>query len=367
MNNTTAAIRETAKPSNASVQTFLFNGTDNPLPLLAEPVLGESAMVPSLTRWIQENHAFLNSQLMKHGAILFRNFNIPTAGDFEAVAKAIDPDLKNNYLGTSPRNRRTDYVFSASELPNYYPIPQHCEMSFMDQPPRHLFFYCAVAPEKGGETPLVDFRKVYQQLDPEIREEFMTKGIRNIRNYDGPNTRSKLDIWKLKRWDQMFLTTDKKEVEKICQEHHMEYHWKPNDRLALINEQEAIRKHPETGEPVWFNHLQVFHVDAAHLEYRKIAQRQKTLQSHTLRHALALMTFVKKLTNKTENLAMHCTFRDGSKIPAAYVWHLEEVIWHNMVFIQWQQGDVIAIDNLSTSHGRMPYKGPRDIMVCWSA
>lgn len=365
--NTIETIRETAKPSATSVQTYLLNGSDNQLPLVAEPVSEKDVKVSSLVGWIGENHASLNDQLIKHGAILFRHFNIHTAGDFEAVAKAIDPDLKNNYLGTSPRNRRTEYVFSASELPNFYPIPQHCEMSFMDQPPHHLFFYCAIAPEKGGETPLVDFRKVYQQLDPEIREEFMTKGIRNIRNYDGPHTRSKLDIWKLKRWDQMFLTTDKKEVEKICHAYHMKCHWKPKDRLALINEQEAIRQHPETGEPVWFNHLQVFHVNAAQIEYRKIAQRQKTLRSHALRHTLWLMTFVKKLTNKTENLAMHCTFRDGSRIPTAYVRHLEEVIWNNMVFIQWQQGDVIAIDNFSTSHGRMPYQGPRDIMVCWSA
>ena len=170
MNNTTTTIRETAKPSKASVQTSLLNGADNSLPLLVEPVSGESAKVSSLISWLRENHPSFKNQLMKHGAILFRNFNLPAADDFEAVAKAIDPGLKNNYLGTSPRNRRTEYVFSASELPNFYPIPQHCEMSFMDQPPRHLFFYCAVAPEKGGETPLVDFRKVYQQLDPEIRE-----------------------------------------------------------------------------------------------------------------------------------------------------------------------------------------------------
>ena len=32
----------------------------------------------------------------------------------------------------------------------------------------------------------------------------------------------------------------------------------------------------------------------------------------------------------------------------------------------WRQGDVVAIDNHSMSHGRLPYEGPRRIAVCWA-
>ena len=53
---------------------------------------------------------------------------------------------------------------------------QHCEMSFLPSAPRRLFFYCHVAPEYGGETPICDFRKVYTDLDPTIRAEFEAKG-----------------------------------------------------------------------------------------------------------------------------------------------------------------------------------------------
>ncbi len=41
-------------------------------------------------------------------------------------------------------------------------------------------------------------------------------------------------------------------------------------------------------------------------------------------------------------------------------------IWKNLVAFQWQLGDVLAIDNRSVSHGRMPYRGPRSIAVCWA-
>ena len=76
---------------------------------------------------------------------------------------------------------------------------------------------------------------------------------------------------------------------------------------------------------------------------------------------------IKKITTKDGDQAMNCVFKDGSPIPVSYVEHLEEVIWKNMVIFPWRKGDVLAIDNYSTSHGRLPYKGPREIQVCWAA
>ena len=61
-------------------------------------------------------------------------------------------------------------MFSASELPGFYPIPAHNEMSFTAHPPDHIFFACTIEPEKFGETPLVDFRGVWRDLDPALRE-----------------------------------------------------------------------------------------------------------------------------------------------------------------------------------------------------
>jgi alpha-ketoglutarate-dependent taurine dioxygenase len=70
----------------------------------------------------------------------------------------------------------TKYIFNASELPGFYPIPQHCEMSFLRDPPQRLFFCCLVAPQSfGGETPLCDFRAVYRDLDPLVRSRFEQK------------------------------------------------------------------------------------------------------------------------------------------------------------------------------------------------
>ena len=119
------------------------------------------------------------------GAVLFRGFRVETGRQFQTVVQQYCPSLSDAYRGTSPRRLvdGTRYVFSASELPPSYPIPQHIEMSFLPAPPRFLFFCCLEAPTSvGGETSLCDFRKVYQQLDPAVRRDFEQKRVKILRD-----------------------------------------------------------------------------------------------------------------------------------------------------------------------------------------
>ena len=70
-----------------------------------------------LCRFLAEHHDWALQKLSAHGALLFRGFDVGDAPAFEQVARAVDPELKNEYLGTSPRNALTPHVFTASELP----------------------------------------------------------------------------------------------------------------------------------------------------------------------------------------------------------------------------------------------------------
>ena len=152
-------------------------------PLLVEP--SGDASLDGLVRWAAQPEA--RQRLQEHGALLFRGFAVPDAAAFERVARAVDPELKKDYLGTSPRDALTEFVFTASELPGHYPIPQHCEMSFVRSPPRRLFFAC-LRPNVGlgGETPLCDYRRVVADLDPAVRDRWEERGLRIVRNYSGP-------------------------------------------------------------------------------------------------------------------------------------------------------------------------------------
>lgn len=342
---------------------FLSENKSLPLVISGEQ---EENKIAALTNWIETNKSDLEKKLTQYGAILFRGFDIQTPQDFENVAKSFDSDLKNDYLGTSPRDKKTDYVFSASELPPHYPIMQHCEMSFLPSAPRRLFFYCNIEPEYGGETPICDFRKVYQDLDPTIRMEFEQKGVKHIRNYSSPNDKRK-NAFQLKKWSDLFHTTDKAIIEQKCKQHDMQIEWMKDDGLRVTNKNSATKIHPISGEKAWFNHTQVFHLAAAAIEYHKIHKRQKRWETFKTSMQLEVMTLYKKLTKNPKEQSMHVTFGDDSQIPDAYVEHIIDVIWNNMSINSWKKGDVICIDNFSTSHGRLPYYGPREVMVSWTS
>jgi alpha-ketoglutarate-dependent taurine dioxygenase len=354
-------------PTSATATTPVRTRTLHPsasLPLVVEPADDQS--VHALVRWIGEDPSRFHDLMRKHGAVLLRGFAVDTAEDFERVALAIDRDLGTEYLGTSPREVLTKHVFTASELPPFYPIPQHCEMSFLRNPPRRVFFYCMVAPRTGGETPLVDFRKVLAAMDPAVRRRFEERGVRNIRNYSGPASSRNLDPFQLKRWHEMFQTTDRAVVEGKCAEQGFRATWGPSGNLRLINEQPATRKHPDTGEDVWFNHSQVFHASTGASELRRIWQKRRDLRSLVLSEVARAAMGLKRLRQAPEALAMHCTYGDGTEIPEADMEHVRDVIWQHMVVFPWRRGDVVAIDNASVAHGRLPFRGPRTVAVAWA-
>lgn len=337
------------------------------LPLVIEPASSADRAPDALCRWLGEEAPRVNEKLGVHGAILFRGFDVEGPEAFERVARAMDPDLKNAYLGTSPRDALTEYVFSASELPSYYPIAQHCEMTFIKTPPRRLFFCCFVAPKgPGGETPLVDVRRVYRDLDPEVRARFEERGIRIIRNYSGPEGGSRFDPFRLKRWDEMFGTSDRAVVEAICRENGFDYAWSAGGELRLTSVHPATAVHPATGETAWFNHSQVFHVNSAAAEYERVSRRLGRLRYRLLARVASALVGVKSLLGGPEGHGMHCTFGDGSPIPDRDMDLVRDAIWENMVFVRWRAGDVVAIDNYAVAHGRMPYEGPRKVAVCWA-
>jgi alpha-ketoglutarate-dependent taurine dioxygenase len=334
-------------------------------PLILEPDGPSGA--GDLVAWLTTNRAWVQAALPRIGALCLRGFAVREPDDFERVARAIDPDLKNDYLGTSPRDARTAYVFSASELPAAYPIPPHCEMSFVKEPPRHLFFWCDVAVQgPGGETPLTDVRRVWRDLPADVRARFAAKGIRNVRNYGGPEGSGRFDLWKLKPWHEMFRTTDRAEVERKAAENGFEATWHGEGRLRLVNRQPASAHHPVTGEELWFNHLQVFHLAAVPCEYGHVRERLGAWPWGALGALSRAIVAIKRRTTDTEAQAMHCTYADGSPIPDADVAAVSDAFWKNMAFPRWEEGMVVAIDNHSVAHGRMPYRGPRRVNVAWA-
>jgi hypothetical protein len=191
--------------------------------------------------------------LLKYGAVLVRGFDISSASDFEHAALSFQPGLSNCYRGTSPRKLQdgTTYVFSSAEVSPTFPIAQHLEMSFLPAPPRQLFFGCMKAPaSSGGETALCDFRKVYRELSPQLRQKFFYKKIRITRTNKKVVSDSffSFDVAGMKSWPELFGTSDKAEVEKICKAEGHPFRWEGpnNDTFVSTTYSEPFQHHPIT-------------------------------------------------------------------------------------------------------------------------
>jgi len=341
------------------------------LPVLVEPTSDDQKSLSYLQMFLKDKKDWVDMMIQRHGAIMFRGFGLNDAKQVEDAILAYNRDLNNDYRGTSPRNVQegTAYVFSAAEVPLYYPIAQHLEMSFLPSPPKQLYFSAINAPTTiGGETALADFRKVYCDIPKSLRKKLQQKKLHYTRTHNKAGERNTHDVAAMQSWPELFGTTSKDEVEDIAQAEGMPMRWagKNNDIFVSEFNSDPFRKHPETGERVWFNHAQVFHWTTISAELLHAFRRTKDWRyfGHALRVGVAS---VWKHGILRQKMALHVSFGDGTPISVWEMHLIRKAVHKNMSYKRWQQGDLLMIDNFSTSHGRQPtYDKGRNIVVAWS-
>jgi len=304
-----------------------FLQPEQSLPLVIEPDSDEI----DLADWASNHREVIETNVLKHGAILFRGFNLNSAADFENVANAIHPNLFGEY-GDLPREGVSGKVYGSTPYPPDKAILFHNESSHLHRWPLKIWFFCVQPAQQGGETPILDCRKIYQLLNPKLREKFERKQLMYVRNYiDG------LDV----SWQDFFHTTDKAEVENYCDQAGMEFEWLENNGLKTRKIRPAVAKHPKTGEPVFFNQLQLHHVCCLDLAVRQ-----------------SLLSLFGE-----DKLPRNVYYGDGTPIEDSVIEEIEAIYQENQISFPWQKGDILMLDNMLTSHSRNPYAGSRKIVV----
>src|SRR6185436_15540525 len=66
---------------------------------------------------------------------------------------------------------------------------------------------------------------------------------------------------------------------------------------------------------------------------------------------------------KEEDLPFHTLYGDGTPIGPAALKEMEDAYRQETVSFGWEQGNVLVLDNMLTSHGRAPFSGPRKVLV----
>jgi acyl carrier protein/alpha-ketoglutarate-dependent taurine dioxygenase/NRPS condensation-like uncharacterized protein len=326
------SLRETrVRPITGSPESLVRESELHPgshWPLLIEP----NTHGVDLATWLTASTGRVRNALSKHGAVMFRNFGINSVETFERAVVTFTPDLMKYTERSTPRSLVTGNIYTSTEYPADQRIPMHNENSYSHKWPRKLWFYCFQPAQQGGETPLADSRLVYQRMDPAIRARFEEKQVMYLRNF-----RQGLGL----SWQESFQTDDPAEVERHCASVGMEWEWVSATHLRTRHVRPATARHPESGEPVWFNQANLFQMSGAEPDLQAAMGRLFS----------------------DDDVPRGARYGDGSRIAPEDLRAINEAYQSSTILIPWRHGDVVLVDNMLVAHGREPYQGARKVVV----
>jgi alpha-ketoglutarate-dependent taurine dioxygenase len=318
-----------------------------PLPLVLTPK--KRLARADLLEVLRSERESLRVRLLEHGGLLLRGFPLENAEDFAQAIAALETGSSVNYIGgDSPRTKVHGAVYTSTEAPAAVKIPLHNELSFVRDYPKHIFFFCEVAPDAHGETILGDARRVYRALDAGVRERLMEKRLKYVSAYYGKNWLMELVNPSHKSWRDVFEADDRAEVERLCRAHEFEFEWHDASWIRISQTRPAAITHPETNEWVWFSQAHLYDFNPRLLgAWRFVAAKLFYARRHTRLHEV-----------------FHA---DGSEVARADLYHIMDTLDANTVAFPWQRGDMLVLDNVLSMHGRATFAGKRRILAAMTS
>ena len=301
-------------------------------PLVLTPEDQRAYSSDDFLTWMNGNQTRVRELMVKHGAILFRDFPIADADAFEAVLDAAEFVNMPYIGGAAPREQVTQgRILTANESPPDQPIPFHHEMAQVPSLPAYVFFYCDIASETGGETAIVHSNTVYKRFvaaGPEFAAKVEELGVKYIRVMpDQDDASSPIG----RSWRSTFQASDRETAEAKMRELGTTWRWLDDGNLhtetAVVP---AIRLDERSGMKTFFNSMVAAYT--GWIDSRNIPEK-----------------------------AVVCG--DGSPVNGDAVLETSRAMTEECVAFRWQQGDMLLIDNRLVMHSRRPYTGARRILA----
>lgn len=299
-------------------------------PLLVEPGVPDM----DVSAWCDAHRQLVDRWLLEHRAVLFRGFEVASAERLEELVAMTSSGGRMECPDEStPRAAVADRIYESTVYPAHEAIQLHNEASYCDAWPRKIYFCCIRPARERGATPLADVRRVASRIPPGVLEQFAVHGVAYVRNFNDEGIGLS--------WQKAFWTDDPRKVEAYCRDNDIRYQWKSGGGLRTTTVRPAFRRHPQSGEMLWFNHA-VFFNSAAY--------------SEEMRGALIAAL-------GRENLPFESYFGDGRPIDPGIVRGILDVYDQEKVSFSWERGDVLLLDNMTIAHGRESFAGDRTVIV----
>ena len=282
--------------------------------------------------WISDNKDELLHAASDHGAVLFRDFPLQSAEDFDRFVGTFDlsnfPYSKS--MSNAVRVNRTARVFSANEAPPDVKIFFHHEMAQTPIFPARILFFCEIPAQEGGATPICRSDVLYDRLNdehPEFVAACESKGLRysNVMpGVDDPNSGMG------RSWQSTLSVQTREQAESRLNELGYEYNWQDDDCLRVTTPVLPAVRESTGGRKAFFNQL-----IAAYCGWKDT----RNDPSDAIRHG------------------------DGSRLDSDAVMRAVDIAYELAFDVPWQAGDAVLIDNTLVMHGRRPFKGSRKVLA----
>lgn len=285
-----------------------------------------------LATYVAAEKPSIDFALGKSGAVLFRGFDAPDALSFDAAVEAYgEPGFTyEESLSNAVRVNVTERVFTANEAPPTTEIFMHHEMAQTPLYPSKLFFYCEVAPDEGGATPLCRSDILFAELqdrDSVNAEAFELRGVRYSNVMPGEDDPGS---GQGRSWRSTLGVENRAAAEKRLSALGYEWEWGKHDSLRATTPILPAVRDLADGRLSFFNQL---------------------------------IAAFRGWSDKRNEASRSITFGDGEPITQDHMATAIELSEDLVYDHAWQAGDVVLVDNFAVMHGRRPFAGKRRVLA----
>ncbi len=302
---------------------------DSVFPLMYQ---GEPLDDTAIMYWIGKNKVKIEGELKTHGAILFRGMGINDDQSFDRFIRAFDwPAFTyEESLSNAVRRNRTELVFTANEAPPDVSIFLHHEMAQTPIYPSKLFFYCELAPQSGGSTPICRSDVLLEHLKREIPNFVRACEDLGVKYSQTMPSDNDLESGQGRSWGSTLSANCPVEAENKLRKLGYEWQWRDDGSLSVITPRLPAIRIIDDGRKVFFN--QLIAAFRGWQDARNVGEKSICFGDNS------------PISNEDMEVAIR----------------LSDLLTFD---IPWQTGDIVLVDNFMTMHGRRPFEGQRRVLA----